>query len=359
MNNDLIDIAKAFPVVSDKIQQIIPFGSGHINDTYKLELESGTYVLQRINHHIFKDVPALTANIIKVTDFIARKIEASGSGMKIPRFYPVQDGRYFHRDASGNYWRLMSFIKDSRSYDLVPNDDIAYQGGKAYGWFVNSLSDFPATELAETIKNFHDIDFRLEIFSTAIKNNIAQRVETAEEEIAFVQKRAPEMRVILELGKAGKIPLRVTHNDTKINNVLFDAGNRPVSVIDLDTVMPGYVHYDFGDAIRTFTNTANEDEPDLSKVGINMAYFKAFAGGFLSETRQVLTPVEIEHLAFSAKLMTYIIGLRFLTDFLNGDTYFKTRYDTHNLVRARNQFRLLASMEKHFDEMQKVIANAR
>jgi len=355
MNNDLIDIVKVFPVVSDKIQQIIPFGSGHINDTYKLESVSGTYVLQRINHHIFKDVPALTANIIKVTDFMARKIDSSGSAMKIPCFYPTRNNRYFYRDSLGNYWRLMCFIEDTRSYDLVPNADIAYQGGKAYGWFVQSLSDFPVAELTETIPLFHDIDFRLQNFNNAIDKDAVNRVGEIKQEIEFINRRAGEMHRILQLGKAKKLPLRVTHNDTKINNVLFNQDHQSIAVIDLDTVMPGYVHYDFGDAIRTFTNTANEDEPDLSKVGINMDYFKAFSRGFLSETQEILSPLEKKYLAFSARLMTYIIGLRFLTDYLNGDTYFKTAYPEHNLVRARNQFRLVESMEEHYAEMKAFI----
>ena len=251
----------------------------------------------------------------------------------------------------------MSFIEDSKSYDVVPNEQIALEGGKAYGKFIKILSDFPANDLKETIPQFHDIDFRLRNFENVIDTDIAGRVKETQTEIDFIRQRASQMYQILQLGIAGKIPLRVTHNDTKINNVLFNPEDKAIAVIDLDTVMPGYVHYDFGDAIRTFTNTANEDEADLSKVSINMAYFKAFARGFLSETREILSPDEKNHLAFSALLMTYIIGLRFLTDYLNGDTYFKTAYPEHNLVRARNQFKLLENMETRYDEMKRFIEN--
>jgi len=352
MNNELQQIARQFPVVKD-IQHIKAFGSGHINDTYLLHTSGKNFVLQRINHQIFTNVEGLTDNILQITRFINENHNAQN--IKLPGLFPTQNGEYLYKDTQNNYWRLMSFIEDSHSYDLVPNPDIAYEGGKAYGWFVKALSDFPAGQLTETIPHFHDIDFRLQNFKTALKNDKAQRAKNVQTEIDFVVKRSQEMRLILQLGQTRKIPIRVTHNDTKINNVLFDANDKAISVIDLDTVMPGYIHYDFGDAIRTFTNTANEDEPDLSKVSINMEYFKAFARGFLQETKEVLRPEEIKHLAFSARLMTFIIGLRFLTDYLNGDTYFKTAYEQHNLVRTRVQFRLLESMEGHATEMQAFI----
>ena len=349
--NHLEEIVKRFLGRDKHIKSIRPFGSGHINDTYKVETSGGNFILQRINHKIFKDIEGLSWNIMLINEYINRNEQ--NFDLKIPEFYSCC-GDYY-TGWQGNYWRLMSFIEDSKSYDLVPNEAIALEGGKAYGKFVKILSGFPVNDLKETIPQFHDIDFRLKNFEDAVDKDIAGRVKQTQAEIDFIRQRASKMYSILQLGIAGKIPVRVTHNDTKINNVLFNRNDKAIAVIDLDTVMPGYVHYDFGDAIRTFTNTANEDEPDLSKVGINMEYFKAFARGFLSETKDILTPAEKNHLAFSAQLMTYIIGMRFFTDYLSGDTYFKTAYPEHNLVRARAQFKLLESMEMHYDEMKDFI----
>ena len=339
-----------FPVIKN-VKNVSSFGSGHINDTFKVESETGDFILQRVNHQIFKNVEGLTDNIVKITQHLSGKLKGDNSGMQTVKFFKTVDGKYLFKDDDGNYWRVMNFISGSRSYDLVENSETAYKGGKAYGRFVRELSDFPVETLTDTIPDFHNIDFRLDNFRKSVKADAVNRAGEVENEIYFVEKRAEDMRVIHILGKDGKIPLRVTHNDTKINNVLFDKNNNAVCVVDLDTVMPGYVHFDFGDAIRTFTNTANEDEKDLSKVSMNIEYYKAFSKGFLTETRQVLNETELEYLPFSAKLMTYIIGLRFLTDYLDGDVYYKTKYPEHNLTRARVQFRLVESMESQFDEM--------
>ena len=351
---DLKKIVSRFPDVKN-VKSITPFGSGHINDTYKVETATGRFILQRINHIVFKNVEGLTDNIVKVTQFLSQKLEGTDSDMQVVELFKADTGKYFVNDEDGNFWRVMSFIEGSKSYDLVENDDIAYKGGKAYGLFVKLLSDFPVDTLVDTIPDFHNIDFRLDNFRKAVKADVAGRVEGLPDEIEFVEKRAEEMRKILLLGQKGEIPLRVTHNDTKINNVLFNDAGEAISVIDLDTVMPGYIHYDFGDAIRTFTNRANEDEEDLSKVSMNIRYYKAFAEGFLSETKTVLTDTELKYLPFSARLMTYIIGLRFLTDYLDGDVYYKTKYATHNLVRAKVQFRLIESMEEQSEEMEGVV----
>ncbi len=348
---NLSAVIEKFPVVKN-VKTVSPFGSGHINDTYKVETQDADFILQRINHNVFKNVEGLTGNIVKVTDYIARKLKGVSSKMQVLQTYKSVNGNYFVNDEKGNYWRLLNFVEGSKSYDLVENSKVAYKGGKAYGWFVRILSGFPVDTLVDTIPDFHNIDFRLDNFRKSVKADAVGRVKEAGDEIAFVEKRAGEMREILLKGKEGKIPLRVTHNDTKVNNVLFNDDNEAICVIDLDTVMPGYVHYDFGDAIRTFTNNAGEDEKDLSKVSMNIEYYKAFAEGFLSETNDVLNETEIKYLPFSARLMTYIIGLRFLTDFLDGDIYYKTKYPGHNLVRARVQFRLVESMEDHFEEME-------
>lgn len=347
--------------IDRKILSVIPFGSGHINDTFKVTTESKNYLLQRVNHSIFKNVEGLTDNIVKVTQHLRRKVKskklkAESEESQVEVLTPIEtfDGDYFLKNGD-NYWRMFHFMENSKSYDLVNNIDLAFEGGKAYGYFLRMLDDFPAKELVETIPQFHDIYFRIDNFNKSVELDKAGRVGDTKKEIEFVNTRVDEMKSIHQVGEEKKIPLRVTHNDTKINNVLFNAADKGFCVIDLDTVMPGYVHFDFGDAIRTFTNTANEDEKDLDKVSMKMEYFKAFASGFLSEMKSVLNKTEIETLAFSAKLMTFIIGLRFLTDYLNGDVYYKTKYPEHNIVRAKAQFRLLESMEEQFTQMVKVV----
>ncbi|MBC8488872.1 MAG: aminoglycoside phosphotransferase family protein [Bacteroidetes bacterium] len=357
MNYNLLSILRKFNIEGN-IQSAKPFGSGHINDSFKVEAGEKKYLLQRINHKVFKDIEGLTYNIVNVTDHIRNKINSFQNDdplRKTLRLIKSLNGKYFVTDDDGNFWRLFDFIEEGRSYDLVENSGIAYEGGKAYGRFINLLSDFPAKILVETIPDFHNIEFRLNNFWKAIKLDQTNRVKNVADEIKFIKERANEMKLVLKLGKEGKIPLRVTHNDTKINNVLFNKDGKAICVIDLDTVMPGYVHYDFGDSIRTFANTADEDESDLSKVNINLDYFTAFAKGFLKETKLNLNTTEIETLAFSAKLMTFIIGLRFLTDYIYGDKYYKIKYPGHNLQRARVQFKLLESLEEKYIEMQRII----
>jgi len=340
--------------IPQNIQSIKPFGSGHINDTYKVVTPEKNYLLQRINHEIFKNVDGLTSNIVKVTNFLRSKIEA-GSGMQVLNSLEARSGKYFHKDENGNYWRIFDFIENSRSYDLVENEELAYQGGKTYGWFVKTLTDFPAKDLVDTIPGFHHAFSRIDQFSQAVKENKVGRAKDASALIEALQSRSESMKIIQQTGDSGQIPKRVTHNDTKINNVLFNDKNEGICVIDLDTVMPGFVHFDFGDAIRTFTNSANEDEADLNKILMDINLFEGFARGFLSEARSVLTKEEIKHLAFSAKYIVYEQTIRFFGDYLNGDTYYKTQYPEHNLVRSKAQFKLLQSMEEQFEEMEQII----
>ncbi len=341
--------------IEGKILSVVPFGSGHINDTFKVITDNRNYLLQRVNHNIFKNVEGLTGNIIKVTRHLSEKVKSQKSKVEILTAIETINNDYYFKDDENSYWRIFQFIEGSKSYDLVVREDLAFEGGRTYGEFLRMLDDFPARELEETIPQFHDIFFRLDNFKKSVKKDYTNRVEAVGGEIDYVNQRADEMKKIHHLGEENLIPLRVTHNDTKINNVLFNEEDKGVCVIDLDTVMPGYVHFDFGDAIRTFSNTANEDEKDLSKVSMNMEYFKAFSTGFLSEMKDVLNETEKETLAFSAKLMTFIIGLRFLTDYLDGDVYYKTKYPKHNLVRANVQFKLLESMEDQFEEMERAI----
>jgi Ser/Thr protein kinase RdoA (MazF antagonist) len=342
-----------------------PFGSGHINDTFLLRTRDADpydYVLQRINHHIFKDVAALQENIERVTTHIRRKLEAvpgADPDREVLTLVRCRDGTTYARDAAGGYWRAYLAIEGTRSYDIVDSPARAAEGGRAFGRFLALLADLPGPPLHDTIPRFHDIDFRLDNFADALRRDPLGRAAAVRAEIEFVEVRAEEMRTVKRLGAAGRIPLRITHNDTKFNNVLLDENGRALCVTDLDTVMNGYVHYDFGDSIRTTTNTGAEDEADLSKVAMDLGLFEGYARGFLEETGSCLNAVEIDHLAISARLLTYIIGLRFFTDHLDGDRYFKIHSEGHNLRRARAQFKLLRSMEEQDEAMRTVIDRLR
>jgi Ser/Thr protein kinase RdoA (MazF antagonist) len=351
---DFYSILRKFRI-DGNVKNAYPYGSGHINDSYKVLTNDKNYLLQRINHEVFKDVRGLTSNISKVSDHLAEKLARKGSHMQILFAIRTLNGEFIYKDDNENYWRVFDFIESSKSYNRVDNPELAYEGGKAYGWFINMLNDFPVNTLFDTIPRFHDMNFRLGNFLKAVKSNPAGRAGEVGKEIEFINQRAEEMKLVINLGREGKIPVRVTHNDTKINNVLFDQEGKAICVIDLDTVMPGYVHYDFGDAIRTFTNTADEDEKDLAKVSISLPLFEAFTKGFLSETKSILTDTEIEYLVLSARMMTFIIGLRFLTDYIEGDVYYKTHYPGHNLTRAKVQFKLIESMEAQMNLMEEII----
>jgi Ser/Thr protein kinase RdoA (MazF antagonist) len=340
----LRDICEHFPIVG-VVQRVEVYGSGHINDTYKITADNGLFILQKINTLVFKDVQGLTNNFLRVSRFFAAQNRISEARIQVPELYPTNEGNYLFEESPRDYWRLMNFIPDSRSFDKVEDAALAREGGRAYGLFFRMLDNFPVEDLTETIPDFHNLEFRWRNFQKSLQKDRARRVKEAKDEIRFVEKRIDGMREIIRPAVAGKLPLRVTHNDTKINNVLFNQSGRAVAVVDLDTVMPGFVLYDFGDAVRTFCNTALEDEQDLGKVHFNIGYFEQFHTGFLEEAEPVLTAGERALLPASARLMTFIIGLRFLTDFLDGDTYYKTAYPTHNLIRTKGQFKLLHEME--------------
>ncbi|MCX6254492.1 MAG: aminoglycoside phosphotransferase family protein [Bacteroidia bacterium] len=339
-----------------------PYGSGHIHDTFRIETiekDKDNFILQRLNNRIFKNIPQLQQNIERVTVHLRNKLRiVPGSDIKREclRLIPSRDGKSWIIDKEGNYWRMYIFISNHRSYNIVDSPDKAFEGGKAIGRFQAMLSDMPGGPLFETIPNFHNIKSRLDIFNLKVKENPAGRVGIVGEEITQILQRAEEMKIILKLGEEGKIPLRITHNDTKFNNILLDENDKALCVIDLDTVMPGYVHYDFGDAIRTVTNTAPEDEKDLSRIKMDINLFKAYSQGYLSETGKTLNEVEKEYLAFAPRLITYIIAVRFLTDFIDGDNYFKIHHELHNLQRARAQLRLVMSMEEQYDAMRGIIS---
>jgi hypothetical protein len=338
-----------------------PFGSGHIHDTFRIEtaeMDADNYILQRLNNNVFRNIPQLQQNIERVTVHLRKKISAvPGSDIKREclNLIPSKDGKSWITDPSENYWRMYIFIENHHSFNIVDSPGKAFEGGRAIGRFQAMLADLPGGPLYETIPFFHDIEKRLETFNRIISEDPVKRAGSVIEEIDFVQKRADDMKIILRLGKEGKIPVRITHNDTKFNNILLDENYKALCVIDLDTVMPGFVHYDFGDAIRTAANIAAEDENELSKVRMDINLFKAYASGYLSETRNTLNDVEKEYLAFAPLLITYIIAVRFLTDYIDGDHYFKIHHEHHNLQRARAQMKLVESMEEQYGEMQRII----
>lgn len=337
-----------------------PINVGHINDTIlvtTINESDPDYVIQRINHDIFKDVDQLMNNIFRVTAHIRKKLSAHPEtrNKKYLELVKTQNGRLVHRDEHGNFWRCYVYCRNGSADFSEITTGMAYEGGRALGKFQTLLADLPGGPLHETIPNFHDLEKRLAYFEDSIKNDVVKRVKLVEPEIEFFRSRVREMSKIYELGKQGLLPVRITHNDTKFNNILFDENANALCIIDLDTVMNGYVHYDFGDAIRTLANQAAEDETDLSKVKFDFDLYAHFAKGYLKETAPMLTKVEKANLAFSAKMMTYIIALRFFTDYLSGDTYFKCNYENHNIDRTRNQMQLLKHMEKDFRRMEAVI----
>jgi Ser/Thr protein kinase RdoA (MazF antagonist) len=340
------------------------FGPGHIHDTYRImtaEKDCDDYLLQRLNSNVFRDIPSLQENMERVTAHLRMKLAAiEGSDVKRECLSLVPDretGKSFITDDEGRYWRMFVFIPDHRSYERVDSRHKAFEGGRIIGRFQALLAALPGKPLHETIPHFHDIAHRLETFHSVIERDPAGRADSVRDQIEEIVSREEEMKTILRLGAEGKIPLRITHNDTKFNNILFDNNDRALLLIDLDTVMPGYVHYDFGDAIRTATNRAEEDSEDLSAVSMDIEIYRAYAEGFLSETRNTLNATETEYLPFAPKLLTYIMATRFLTDYIDGDHYYKIRYPLHNLQRAMVQLTLLRDMEAQYNHMVQIINN--
>ena len=333
--------------------------NGHINSTYTLIFEkNGTvskYVLQKINTDVFKNPDGLMSNIVAVTSHINKK----NTEMNIPwadrgtlTFLPCTDGKYYYYDEAGNCWRVYKYIGDVYTCNTIDSEDVFCNAGVAFGDFQNILSDFDGASLFETIENFHNTASRFNDFKKAIEENRAGRLDSVKEEIEFALAREADTHVLVDMIDEGKLPLRVTHNDTKLNNILFDnTSNKGICIIDLDTVMPGLSLYDFGDSIRFGANTAAEDEKDISKVSLSLPLYEAYVKGYLSSAKNSLTELEKELLPFGAKIMTYECGIRFLADYLNGDIYFHTEYPEHNLVRCRTQFELVADMERKMDKM--------
>lgn len=340
-----------------------PSGYGHIHDTYAAWFQTRLgrrhrYLLQRINHEVFRDPVALMQNIERVTAHLRQRIAAQGGdpGRQTLTLIPAVDGGTFHRGANGDYWRAYVFIEGARTYEVAENPDQVYQAAHAFGEFQKLLADLPADALHETIPNFHHTPKRFEALLASVERDVANRARSAREEIAFVGQRADQMAVLVDLLAGGQLPARVTHNDTKLNNVMIDdETGEAVCVIDLDTVMPGLVLYDFGDAVRAAANPAAEDERDLAKVVFDLPIFERLVAGYVDSACAFLSPVEASYLAFSARLITLEIGMRFLTDYLDGDIYFKVARDGHNLDRCRTQFKMVRDMEACFDQMSRTV----
>ena len=336
----------------------MPYGNGHINDTFCLE--SPRCILQRINTSIFKNPEELMENVEKVTEFLRGKIVAAGGDPLRETLTVVRtvDGKNCYRYDEENAFRMYLFVENTKSIENSKTSEDLYEAGVGFGRFQRMLADYPAETLHETIKDFHHTPKRVEALREAIREDKAGRAASVQAEIEFALKQAEWADVVIKGIADGRIPLRVTHNDTKINNILFDQETgKAVCVIDLDTVMPGSMLYDFGDALRMGGSTAAEDETDLDKVWFEVEAFEAFAKGYLSEVKESITETEIELLPFSVKLMTYECGIRFLADYLNGDTYFKIHREHHNLDRARNQFKLVADITEKEAMLAEVVKN--
>lgn len=344
-----------------------PYGSGHINDTYMGAFsQSGTrvrYIFQRINHHIFKDPEALMGNIVRVTTEARRRLEAAAVpdvSRRVLQVIPTREDRLLARDAEGNFWRSYLFIEGAQTYDIIQTTRQAHETARAFGEFQGLVSELAGERLHETIPNFHHTRSRFEKLRAAVEADAHGRLKDVLPEWNFFQEREALVDVLLDLQAQGALPERITHNDTKLNNVMIDnATETGICVIDLDTVMPGLALYDFGDMVRTATSPAAEDETDLSRVRMQMPMFEALVQGYLSSAGGFLNEAEIAHLVFSGKLITFEIGIRFLTDYLEGDTYFRIHRPRHNLDRCRTQIALVKSIEEQEETMKAVVEEAR
>ena len=341
-----------------------PFGEGHINETYAVYMPGteGTdvprYVLQRVNIHVFKNPAQVMENIFSVTEYLREVIRKEGGDLdrETLSYIKTKSGDTYFEDADGQPWRCLHYVPNSICHQTVEEPQQFYQSARSFGHFLKQLGDYPAERLYETIPRFHDTVKRFQDFSEAVRKDVKNRAGQCREEIDFALAREADCGVLMKQLQEGILPLRVTHNDTKLNNILFDADtDQGLCIIDLDTIMPGLAANDFGDSIRFGASTAEEDEPDLSKVHFDIHLYELYVKGYLEMAREVLTPAEIDSLPWGARLMTLECGMRFLADYLQGDVYFKTAYPDHNLVRARTQFRLVKEMEEQFDSMYEIL----
>ncbi len=353
MGFNLKEVCEQFIIKTD----IESYGNGHINDTYMADAKP-QIILQRINKNVFHCPHEVMENIYNVTEHLKKKIVERGGDPERETLNVVKtkDGKNYFQVDEDNFFRMYLFVTDSVSYDVAQNPIQLFHAGTAFGRFQNMLDDYPAESLYETIVDFHNTPERVNQLKKAISDDLAGKLAEVQDEVDFALEYAKYKSLITDEMEKGAVPLRVTHNDTKLNNVLFDAKTgEGLCVIDLDTVMPGSILYDFGDALRFGASSGEEDERDLDKIWFDLTKFEQFAKGFLGEVKDCLTKKEIELLPASALIMTYECGIRFLADHLNGDTYFKIHRENHNLDRARTQFKLVKDIESKFDEMRKII----
>ena len=354
--HDVQDVARRFQIHGEFLGAE-PYGSGHINDTYCAAFDQGgvrvRYIIQRINHSIFKNPLALMENIQRVTNHLgAKSAGLPDQSRRVLTLIPTREGMACHRDPEGNVWRAYVFIEHARTFDAVESAEQAFKAAQAFGRFQGLLADLPAPRLHDTIPDFHHTPKRFAALEEAIQTDVVNRAALAKPEIEFALRHRSICGVLLD----AKLPERVTHNDTKFNNVMLDdATGEGICVIDLDTVMPGLALYDFGDMVRTTTSPVKEDERDLSKVKMQLPMFEALARGYLSSAESFLTKEEMRFLPFAGKLITFEIGIRFLADFLAGDRYFKVHREGHNLDRCRTQFKIVESIEQQEGQMTKLV----
>ena len=355
------EAANAF-AIKGKITSCESYGSGHINHTFLLTSEEDgqefSYILQQMNQDVFKNIEGLMKNVEGVTSFLRRRIiENHGDpDRETLNLLPTKEGMDYYRDEDGNYWRIYLFIAGASCYDQVKRPEDFYQSARAFGRFQCLLADFPASALNETIPNFHNTPIRFQAFEEAVAQDKMGRVSEVEKEIQFVREREKEMGLALAMQKDGLLPLRVSHNDTKLNNIMIDdTTGEALCIIDLDTIMPGFSIFDYGDSIRFGANTAQEDEVELSKVSLSLPLFEVYTKGFLEGCEGCLTKEELDMLPYGAKMMTLECGMRFLTDYLQGDTYFHISREKQNLDRCHTQFALVADMEKKWEEMLQIV----
>ncbi len=339
--------------------KVEPVNEGHIHSSYKILNATSTnsgYFLQKINHSVFQDVEKLMSNIDLVTQHISKKLgRLPTQNFSTFQVIPTKEGKLFFKDIENSYWRLYSLLPETHSFEKMETPEIAFECGKIQGQFIHLLSDLPVQNVWAAIPHFHNLAKRWETFQTVLEKDLKNRAKMATAEIDFAIQKIDELLKLHHSIEDGSVPKRVIHNDTKCNNVLFNKNNKAVAVVDLDTVMPGSILFDFGDAIRTGANTGSEDEKNLQKVTLDLTLFKSYTEGFLQNTSAILTQIERTHLVASTHYMTFIIGLRFLTDYLEGDLYYKTAYLEHNLTRTRVQWKFLQELEKNEKEMHKII----
>ncbi|OBX21447.1 MULTISPECIES: phosphotransferase enzyme family protein [Bizionia] len=349
----LDNICEAFGIETP-LKSIETLQSGHINDTYLVTQQNDEkFIIQKLNSLVFKNAKAVIANKIVISEHLQANYKKTNSHYQSVNYLKTTQNEYIFKEEK-SYWNVMRFITNALTIDKAETPQIAFEAGKLYGDFILNTESILPESITETLKDFHNVPFRLTQFETALKLAKSNRLEAAADLIAFVKKHATSMSTLASLQAKNHFPIRITHNDAKLSNILFDTKNKGLAVIDLDTVMPGLVHYDFGDSVRSICTKSTEDETDLSKIYIDLELYEAYCKGFALKTKSILKSEEIENLPLGVQTIIYIMGLRFLTDFLNNDTYYKTAYANHNFDRALNQFTVLQSVIDNLESIERI-----